>query len=52
LASSACPQEAFVAGREPVRGLVTEAMLLLGSVLVCGVSMFTTGFQRISDVPS
>lgn len=41
-----------MADREQARGLVAEAMLLLGSFLVCGVFMFTTGFQRIPDVPS
>lgn len=41
-----------MADREPVRGLVTEATLLLGSLLVCGVFMFRGGFQRTADVPS
>lgn len=41
-----------MADRERVRGLVTEATLLLGSLLVCGIFMFRTGFQGIADVPS
>lgn len=47
-----CVSTRSLSGRLRARGLVREAMLLLGSSVVCGVSTFITGSQRISNVPT